>query len=222
MKWFSGLKIKSGQLKKIISPGPSTMQEPHIQVSTDDSLEAMKRGGRNIEELPDWVAGYLTVTKRTFHADPCGREFGAADGKRGYYTEHVVCKNKKNLLTLGGRDDFIDKCYIHNGAGTAAGNWVAVSADAGAPSTADTTLAGEITTNGMGRTQMTTRTHTTGQNDWSLQVTFTDTTGATSGIVKYALFTASSAGVMSHENTATTVTLQINDQLQVTWTGTLG
>jgi len=59
-------------------------------------------------------------------------------------------------------------------------------------------------------------------NDWSLSLTFTNTTAQTPGIVKYGLLTAVSSGVLNHENTAASVTLEVGDQLIVTWSGTLG
>lgn len=165
---------------------------------------------------------YTTIVHRKFIADPQGEETNLITGVRGRYEKIVICKNKDNLQTLAGRDDEIIKDYTFNGSGTAASNWICVSADGTAPSTADTVVAGEITTNGMGRAQATTRTHTTGTNAWSLSITFTDTTAETAGIVKYGLLTASSGGVLNHENTATTVTLEIGDQLICVWTGSLG
>lgn len=166
--------------------------------------------------------GYLTVVHRKFITDENANDVNLVTGQKGYYQKIVICKNSENLQTLAGRDDLIIKGYTQNGAGNPASNWICVSADGTAPSTADTVVAGEITINGMGRAQATTRTHTTGTNTWSLSLTFTDTTAETAGIVKYGLLTASSSGVLNHENTATTVTLEIGDQLVVTWTGSLG
>ncbi|MDE1866775.1 MAG: hypothetical protein KGI08_03570 [Thaumarchaeota archaeon] len=179
---------------------------------------------RNRVQEPNVHLGraYTTVVHRKFVADENGLETNLVTGVRGTYQKIVLCKNKDNLQTLAGRDDEIIKCYTQNGAGNPASNFIAVSADVTAPSTADTVLAGEITTNGMGRAQATTRTHTTGTNAWSLSLTFTDTTAETAAIVKYGLFTAISSGVLNHENTATTVTLEVGDQLIVSWTGSLG
>lgn len=192
-------------------------------IKIKEKFSVNKKSSRAIlERSTRGAKGYLTSVHRKFFADPNGEDFNVVTGVRGYYKNIIVCKNKENLQTLAGRDDEIDKDYIHNGQGTAASNWIAVSADGTAPSTADTVLAGEITNHGMGRAQATTRTHTTGLNDWSLSLTFTNTTAQTAGIVKYGLFTAVSSGVLNHENTAASVTLEVGDQLIVTWSGTLG
>jgi len=204
------------------------MQEKNIKVSKG-RLNISKRKTRNLRERNLGSRAYTTIVHRKFFADPQGTEFNVVTGEPGYYQKIIITKNKPadlgrklNLQTLAGRDDLIIKGYTANGTGTAASNWICVSADGTAPSTADTVVAGEISTNGMGRAQATTRTHTTGTNAWSLSLTFTDTTAETAGIVKYGLLTASSLGVLNHENTATTVTLEIGDQLIVTWTGSVG
>lgn len=189
----------------------------------DNRTFIYKNSKRAINERPVGLeGGYTTVVHRKFIADENGLDHNIVTGVRGRYEKIVVCKNQKNLQTLAGRDDLIIKGYTANGTGTAASNYICVSADGTAPSTADTVVAGEITTNGMGRAQATTRTHTTGTNAWTLALTFTDTTAQTAGIVKYGLLTAISSGVLNHENTATTVTLEIGDQLITTWTGSVG
>lgn len=170
------------------------------------------------------IDGFVNVKVRRWVRDDNGPII-AQNGERGYYGEWKNHDDVPNLLTNGGRDDFIDKCYIHNGVGTAAGNFIGISSDTGAPAATDTSLTGEKTTNGLSRAQATTRTHTTGSNDWSLQITFTDTTAQTLALQKAGLFTVTGppvAGVMSHESTFTSVDLQVNDQLQLTWSGTLG
>lgn len=196
------------------------IKDSPVDIKPDD-ISIRKRSKRVFYEKIG-TKGFLTVLHRKFVASQDGKEFNKVTGERGFYEEIYACKNKENLQTLAGRDDLITKGYTANGTGTAASNYICVSADATAPSTADTVVAGEITTNGLARAQATTRTHTVGTNAWSLQITFTDTTAATTGIVKYGLLTAVTGGVLNHENTATSVTLQIGDELVVTWTGTVG
>jgi hypothetical protein len=53
-------------------------------------------------------------------------------------------------------------------------------------------------------------------------VTFSLAASGHTSVQKSGLFNASSSGTMTHENTFTAVTLATNDQLQVTWTLTLG
>lgn len=199
----------------------SRVQEKNISIGKG-GMSRIKRGTRNLRERTFGSVAYTTVVHRKFFADPQGTEFNVVTGVRGRYEKIVKEKRKPNLQTLAGRDDEIIKDYTQNGAGNPASNYICTSADGTAPSTADTVVAGEITTNGMGRAQATTRTHTSGTNAWSLSLTFTDTTAETAGIVKYGLLTAISSGVLNNENTSTTVTLEVGDQLIVSWSGTVG
>jgi hypothetical protein len=132
-----------------------------------------------------------------------------------------IVENKHNLLTNGGRDFIHNQAYTNTSAGTQGSRYIAVSTDSGAPAAGDTTLTGEISTNGLARAAATTNTHSAGTNTSTLGITFT-ASGAHTNVQKSALFNASSSGTMTHENTFTAVTLATNDQLQVTWTLTLG
>ena len=132
-----------------------------------------------------------------------------------------VTENKHNLLTNGGRDFIHSQAYRNTSAGTEGSRYIAVSTDAGAPAAGDTTLTGEISTNGLQRAAATTNTHSAGTNTSVLGITYTASNTHTS-VQKSALFNQSSTGTLTHENTFTPVTLQANDQLQVTWTLTLG
>jgi len=60
---------------------------------------------------------------------------------------------------------------------------------------AQTALTGEISTNGLGRVQATTRTHSNGTNTTLIEHTFT-LSGSQSDITRAALFNASSTGTM--------------------------
>lgn len=135
--------------------------------------------------------------------------------------EQIICKDKPNLLTNGGRDLFHAQCYTNTSAGTRGSGFIALSTDTTAPSTSDTTLTGEITTGGLGRADATTKTHTNGTNTTVLQHTYTASATHTA-VQKCAMFNAASSGTMTHENTFTPVTLQSSDTLQITWTLTLG
>lgn len=217
-------RIRGKRIVKIPMVVGSQIIEVPVPAGNDRVFAKLLKAREIAEKTGMPVNGWVTVKKRTWHADPNGPETAPVTGERGYYGAwQIIDDMVPNLLTLGGRDDFIDKCYIHNGQGTAAGNYIGLSNDAVAPSTSDTSLASEITTNGLARAQATTRTHTTGNNDWSLQYTWT-ATGSQSA-QKAGLFTQTGppvAGVMSHENTFASVSLLTNDQLQLTWSGTLG
>lgn len=176
---------------------------------------------RKIVEEGGEIHGFETVVHGTWHSDPNGDLIAPVTGERGYYTYETIIKDKHNLLTNGGRDFIHNQAYTNTAAGTRGSGFVAVSADVGAPSAADTTLAGEIATGGFARADADTKSHTNGTNVTTIQHTYTASAVQTA-VVKSALFNAASVGTMTHENTFTSVTCQINDTLQVTWTLTLG
>lgn len=133
----------------------------------------------------------------------------------------VLAYKKPNVLTLGGRDEFIKQCYTYTSATNRGSNYIAVTTDSAAPSTADTTLASEITTNGLARVQCVNINHSNGTNTATLGHTYT-AAGSFTAVQKAGLFNASSAGVLSHETTFGATNLDTPDQLQLTWTLTLG
>ncbi len=124
-----------------------------------------------------------------------------------------------NLITDSGKD-FISAQIGSASAASNGANYVALSSDSTAPAATDTSLAGEITGNGLDRAQGT-YSHTVGTDNYTVQRAFT-ATGAVSNIQKTGLFTASSGGTMVAENTFSSVDLISGDQLTVTWTITIG
>lgn len=127
---------------------------------------------------------------------------------------------KPNLLTNGGRDFIHAQVYTNTSAGTRGANYVAVTTNSGAPAAGDTTLASEITTNGLERAVAGTS-HSAGTNTTTLSITYT-ASGSFTGVQKAGTFNASSAGIMMHENTFTATDLVSADQLSLVWTMTLG
>lgn len=91
-------------------------------------------------------------------------------------------------------------------------NYIALTNDSAAPSATDTTLASEITTNGLGRAQGT-YAHTTGTAVFTVQKVFSAT--GTQASQKTGLFNASSVGTMCFEAAYTTVTVNNGDTLTV-------
>ena len=128
---------------------------------------------------------------------------------------------KHNLLPTEGRDWMHAQCYTNTSAGTRGCGWMALTETNITPAAGDTTLTGEITTNGLQRADATTKTHTDNTNSTSIQHIFT-ASGTFTTVRASGLFTASSSGVMVHENTFTSTALASSDQLQVTWTLQLG
>lgn len=165
------------------------------------------------------IKGDLEVTIRKFVEDPNGDTIAPVTKRRGYYVEQ---KQKiKNLLTKVGRDQVHTDMYTSATRTGSGFNFIALSSDATAPTADDTTLVGEITTGGLQRTQASTRSHTASTNTTTLQHTFTATAVHTN-VQKSALFNSSTGGVLGHVGTFTAATLQIDDQIQITWTITAG
>ena len=150
------------------------------------------------------IRGYVTVIKNA-----------------GKSNEEIICMNKPNLLTNSGRDWMHAQVYTNTVAGTRGAGYIGLTTDATSPAATDTTLTGEITTNGLERADASTKTHSNGTNSTTIQHTFT-ASGTHTAVQKAALFNAASSGYMAHVNTFTPVTLQSSDTLQVTWTVTLG
>lgn len=127
-----------------------------------------------------------------------------------------------NVFTNAGRDYAHAQLYTNTSAGGRGSGFIASSAETTTPVAGDTTLAGEISTNGLQRADATTKTHSNGTNTTTIEHTFT-ASGAHTAVHKAALFTASSSGTMTHAaNFSSDVTLATNDQLKITFTLTLG
>ena len=141
---------------------------------------------------------------------------------KGKDNEELILDNKKNLLTFPGRDFFHDVCYVLTSPpGTGGSNFVAVSDDATLVTTADTTLAGELTTLGMIRVLADTITHGTNSDITVISNTFT-ATGAVANIQTTGLFTEVTSGILTHAQNFTPVTLADTESITITWTLTLG
>jgi len=135
-----------------------------------------------------------------------------------------VCYFEPNLLTDGGRDQFHSQCYIETSpTNTERGTgWVGVTTNTTGPSASDTSLTGELSSNGFTRADATTKSHTNGTNSSTIEHTFT-ASGTVNAIHKSALFDATSSGNMSHiANFSADVSVISGDTLKVTWTLNLG
>jgi hypothetical protein len=98
-------------------------------------------------------------------------------------------------------------------------NWIALTNTAVTPAHGDTTLSGEITTNGLARAQGSVVLPTGTGTQTTVDKTFTAT--GTQSAQAAALFTAASVGVMNHELTFTQRNLLSGDTLETTYTITL-
>lgn len=129
------------------------------------------------------------------------------------------------MQTNGGRDLISNACFT-TGAQPAAANYLALTANNGAPGAGDTTLTGEITTGGGGlvRAQGIVA-HTGGTATTTISKTFTangsDSLPVT--LAKYGLFNAASSGTLAFESLfAATATLSaVGDAVTLTVTVTV-
>ena len=137
--------------------------------------------------------------------------------------EEQLATWKHNLLTNGGRDAFHALCYTNTSAGTRGFGYIASTQSSFTPAATDTTLIGEITTNGLGRADATTKSHSAGTNSTTLEHTFT-ASGSFTDVLASATFVAGSGGTMGHEAnfSSGSGTLIANDTLKITWTLNLG
>jgi hypothetical protein len=131
---------------------------------------------------------------------------------------------KHNLLTNNGRDVMHSNVYTNVTNGTRGFNYIAVTESTITPAATDTTLSGEITTNGLARAAASpAASHTSGTNSSTVEVTMT-ASGSFTDVKASATFNASSGVTMGHiANYATgSGTLISGDTLKTTWTLNLG
>lgn len=136
--------------------------------------------------------------------------------------EQILCKCQPNQLQDDGADDMHIALWENQAAAAQLGfTHMAVTVDAtGLPTDAATTLAGEITTGGLTRTDADVTTHTTGQKTTLVEHTYTATATHTA-VQKGALFDANAAGTMGIVYLFTSANLVNNDTLKVSVTVTL-
>lgn len=123
-----------------------------------------------------------------------------------------------NVKTTAGIDFVFAQAY-GTSAQTNGLNYIALSNDSLTETSASTTLSTEITANGLGRAQGT-YAHTAGQSTATISKTFTCAT-APQAAQKAALVSASSNGTVTHILAFTQRSLQVGDQLTITFTITI-
>ena len=175
--------------------------------SLKERIGTKKSTERPLNEDVGHIHGFVTVIKNIGRPD-----------------EEILCEDKENLLTTDGLDEFHQTMYIDTTATQTGFNFIALTADVGAPALGDTALTGEITVNGLQRILASTRTHIDDTNVSTIGHTFT-ATGQVLNVQKSGLFDLIGppvAGVLSHENIFTPASVENNDTLTVTWTLTMG
>jgi hypothetical protein len=149
------------------------------------------------------------------------------DEKRGIYLYKQVDDDEEafNLLTNTGRVQLHTQCYATSSILTNGFNWIGLTNDSASPSASDTSLASELTGNGLSRVQGNVTLASGSGNQTTISYTFTYSGASSQGVQKTALFTQAGppvAGVMNHEISFTQRTLFTSDTLTLTFTITLG
>lgn len=132
-----------------------------------------------------------------------------------------------NLILDGGRVAIHTYVYgtsaqrVSEGLSGTGLNYIALTNNAAAPAAGDTTLAGELSGNGLTRAQGTVTLPTGSGNVTTVSHQFTYLGVPAQGVQKTALFDAAAAGKMAHEILFAQRTLNTNDTLTVTFQITL-
>src|SRR5262245_5658096 len=137
---------------------------------------------------------------------------------KAHGTKKQLALWKHNLLTNAGKDFIAAQLYTNTSAGTRGAGFIASTESTITPAVGDTTLSGEISTNGLARADAGTKTHSTGTNVTTIEHTFT-ASGSFTDVKASALFNAGSSGTMPHIANFSTGsgTLATNDTLKITW-----
>lgn len=150
------------------------------------------------------------------------------DEARGLWLFRRVDEDEEweNILTDDGRVSIHTLIYGTASQKTAAGSgtglhFIGLSNDGAAPAAGDTTLLGEILTNGMQRALGTVTLPTGAGAITTVQKQFTYSGGGTQGVRKTALFDASTSGNMAHEVVFTQRTLATADTLTMAFSVTV-
>ena len=163
------------------------------------------------------ISANVEIAKRSWVPDPKGIEI-APDGSRGFYKPWEK-QEVHNLLTDAGRDFLHLNGYETTGLETNGGNYIGLSTDTNGAADGHTTLAGEITENGLQRAQGTV-THAGGETTSTVVKTFTASDTHTA-VQLCGLFVESLGGTLVNEATFTSVNLENQDQIRLTWTMTI-
>ena len=166
------------------------------------------------------------VSKNTHLVDRrFGRGFVTVIKNAGKPNEEVIMRNGENLLVNAGIAYFHKLCYASPSATTyGATDVIALSTSSGTVS-ATTTWDNEIETAGLARNVGSSTTHSTTGSATTLVKTFTATgtiTAARSGLFNTATKDATGEEYSHIRNFDSSVTLEDDDTLQVTWVLTLG
>lgn len=130
-------------------------------------------------------------------------------------TTTLTLANPNGVAQSSGTEPTVQTAVTNGGQA----NWIALTTDATAPAAGDTTLASELSTNGLSRAQAADA-HTGGATSSVLSHTWTFTGSSSTVIAKAGLFNSSSGGSMVLETLlSSTATVSANgDTVTVSWT----
>jgi len=123
-----------------------------------------------------------------------------------------------NVITTTGVDVIAEQIGSTSPS-TNGANYIALTNNTAAASSASTSLTGEISTGGLARA-IGAFAHTNGTSTYTVSKTFT-ASATNTGVQKAGLFTSSAGNAMFAENTFSSVNLISGDQLTITWTITI-
>lgn len=155
------------------------------------------------------------ATARITHRRPVGFN---EDGTIKY--EILNVEEIHNVITNVGRAFIHQQSYGTSGLGANGLNYIALSNDAVTETSTSTVLSNEIVANGLSRAQGAVVLATGAGTVTTVDKTFTCTT-TSQACQKAALFTAASVGTMNHVLGFTQRTLQVGDQIDVTFSLTI-
>lgn len=139
---------------------------------------------------------YMKLRPSKYEKKPIGHSYWSIVITKLDGEERLVSDFEHNVFPAGCIDSIHTDMFTTTSKSGSGFNYIALTADTTQTINASqTSLTGEITTNGLGRTQAGTRTHTNGTNTSLIEHTFT-LSGSQSDITRAALFNASSGGTM--------------------------
>jgi hypothetical protein len=221
MVWGSSLFWLPANRSVLSGGDPTRVEHRSIDESAPIWVKSVLPGGHAVWKKFDLDREGIPM--RDFIHRMFRETFGVEEGAAGLpHIVHVVARHPDgtvfydhtwhNLRTNAG----INWQYNQMAGTTAAVcTYIVLTNTAITPNATDTSLSGEITTNGLSRA-LGTASHTSNATSYTVANTFTAT--AAQSAQATGLFNASSSGTMCFENTFTQASLSTNDTLTVTWT----
>jgi hypothetical protein len=198
-------------------PLTELVDQMYERMFPQSSRTALREGPHSADELPHWVH---VVARHHGGPAPTGAVYKGKTYRSVKQAQDAWDADGTVFLNVTGHNLRVNagiNWQYNQMAGTtaAACTYIALTNTAITPAATDTSLSGEISTNGLARA-LATATHTSNATSYTLAYTFT--ASGTQAAQAAAILNASSSGTMCFENTFTQASLVANDTLTVTWT----